>query len=207
MTFSATVVTVPNLNTHVRDNTLHLYEHRGDVRAVASKTTNYTATASDGLLLCSNTITITLPAAATVGAEFTLTIKNVGSGTITIDGNGSETIDGATTQTLSQQYQALTVTSDGSNWHASGNVMAGVIKSIQYGTAVSSAGATSWTATITSVTTSKTVLHWLGQSGSNLTNEGARLTLTNSTTVTATADTASAAGDNNTVGFVAVEYF
>ena len=117
MTFSGTVVTVPNLNTHVRDNTLHLYENKGNVRAVASKSANYTATANDGLILCTGTFTVTLPAAATVGANFALVIKNASTGVITVDGNASETIDGSTTITV-PAYDAVTVISDGSNWAA-----------------------------------------------------------------------------------------
>ena len=117
MTFSGTVVTVPNLNTHVRDNTLHLYENKGNVRAVASKSANYTATASDGLLLCTGTFTVTLPAAATVGAAFTLVVKNASTGVITVDGNASETIDGAPTITVPAN-DAVILVSDASNWAA-----------------------------------------------------------------------------------------
>ena len=36
---------------------------------------------------------------------------------ITITPNGSQKIDGASSWTLSTQYEAITLVSDGSNWH------------------------------------------------------------------------------------------
>lgn len=115
-TFTATVVTVANLNTNVRDNTTHLKEQIGNARAVVTKTGTYTATTSDGLILCNGTFTINLPTAASVGAGWVYQIKNIGTGTVTIDGNASETIDGQTTIALAVQYDNLTICSDGSNW-------------------------------------------------------------------------------------------
>src|SRR5688572_1920264 len=46
---------------------------------------------------CTSTFTQTLTAAATLGDGFYFTIRNNGTGVITIDPNGGETIDGATT--------------------------------------------------------------------------------------------------------------
>jgi hypothetical protein len=64
---------------------------------ISSISTNYTVASTDQgkLLACSGTHTISLPAAATIAKPFCLIIKNVGTGTVTIDPNGSETIDGA----------------------------------------------------------------------------------------------------------------
>lgn len=116
-TFTATVVTVADMNTYVRDNTKHLYETKGSVRDVRSESGTYTATVTDGLILCTGTFTVTLPAAATAGEGHVLHIKNVSTGTITVDGNGAETIDGATTTTITVQYASVTLCCDGSNWH------------------------------------------------------------------------------------------
>ena len=83
-----------------------------------TKSADYTITASDlgYLIACSNTITITLLAAATAGNGFNLAIRNDGSGVITVDGNASETINGNTTVTLNPGDFLLLV-SDGSNWY------------------------------------------------------------------------------------------
>ena len=71
--------------------------------------TNYT-------VLCSATLTVNLPAAASnTGRVYN--IKNIGAAaTITIDPNAAETIDGATTYTLTTQYESVTLQCDGSAW-------------------------------------------------------------------------------------------
>lgn len=80
-----------------------------------------------------------------------------------------------------------------------------VINSIQYGTVALTNGSTSATATITSVDTSKAVLINLGYTVSEDTAKDAlaRLSLTNSTTVTATRG---ASVNTCTVGFCVVEF-
>jgi hypothetical protein len=80
------------------------------------------------------------------------------------------------------------------------------IKSIQYGSVTLNGGTLTNNATITSVVTTKTVLHHLGQtveSGSALADGLARITLASATSVTATR-----ASSNNVcvVGFCAEEY-
>lgn len=92
------------------------------LNATTALTALYTVQASDRgkLLTADGTFTITLLAAGTAGAGFSVTIKNIGSGTITIDGDDTETIDGALTLVLSTQYDSMTLTSDGSNWNAVG---------------------------------------------------------------------------------------
>lgn len=83
--------------------------------SVATTNIAYTLGADNNVLLCNGTFTVNLPAVAS-SSRRVYTIKNIGSGTVTLDGNGSETIDGATTQTLAQ-YDSLTVVCDGSNWY------------------------------------------------------------------------------------------
>ena len=58
--------------------------------------------------------TLTLPTAVGIVGYF-FTIKNTGSGTVTLATTSSQTIDGASTQSISQ-YTALQVVSNGTNW-------------------------------------------------------------------------------------------
>jgi hypothetical protein len=92
----------------------------GSALAVTTKTTTYTATTSDDVILCTSgsAWTLTLYAASGNSGK-TLTIKKTSSDTnaITIDGNASETIDGVTTTTINSQYETLKIICDGSNWH------------------------------------------------------------------------------------------
>ena len=89
---------------------------------IVSKTTTYTATANDRVILCDSSAgawTLTLPAASGVTDKIYYIKKTDSSGNaITIDPNGTETIDGATTLSISVQYDAYAIVSDGSNWHA-----------------------------------------------------------------------------------------
>ena len=81
----------------------------------ASGTTSAGSTAStDYVYLCNGTFTITLPTA--VGNTNLYTIKNVGTGVITVDTTSSQTIDGVTTQVIPTQYSSITVVSDNLNW-------------------------------------------------------------------------------------------
>ena len=61
-----------------------------------TKSATYTTTTADHLktIQCTGTFTLTLGATATMGAGYIVTIKNVGTGVITVDGSGAETIDG-----------------------------------------------------------------------------------------------------------------
>ncbi len=73
------------------------------------------------LVVCDTTgagFTVTLLAAATAGDGFLIGLKNIGTNTLTIDGDGAETIDGATTKTITNQYGALILRCDGTEWHA-----------------------------------------------------------------------------------------
>ncbi len=64
---------------------------------------------------CTGTFTITLPTSGvSAGAE--IRVKNMGSGTVTIDPQ-TQNIDGATTDyTMDVQYSAITLVSTGSHW-------------------------------------------------------------------------------------------
>lgn len=105
------------------------FEPKSKIAVSGSKTSNYTATAADTLILCDSTsaFTVTLPAAASSTGK-TLIIKKTTSdfNAVTIDGNASETIDGATTTTINTQYESLEIACDGSNWHIVRRMIPGV---------------------------------------------------------------------------------
>lgn len=66
------------------------------------KTGAYTVVAADRgkVISCTNTFTLALSAASTLGDGFSVTVVNAGTGTITVDPNLSELIDGQTTKTI-----------------------------------------------------------------------------------------------------------
>lgn len=86
-----------------------------------AKSANYTVVATDrgDVLQCTNTFTLSLTAAATLGDGFIFGLVNTGTGSITIDPNGAETIDGAATKTIAPGQSAFVIT-DGSNWRTVG---------------------------------------------------------------------------------------
>ena len=82
--------------------------------------TAYSATDDDFLLLADATggaITITLPPAADVLYQiFIIKRLNSGANSVIVDGDGAETIDGAANKTLLNQYDAINVVSDGTEY-------------------------------------------------------------------------------------------
>lgn len=93
---------------------------KGFLQAYATKTADYTLTATDFSVDADATagdITLTLPAAASHTGRIYLIRKTDSSvHTVTVDGNGSETINGALTRALSYQYESMIIQSDGTNW-------------------------------------------------------------------------------------------
>jgi len=94
------------------------------ITAVTNVTgTTYTTLATDNVVLVDDdtagaAVTVTLLAAATAGDGHRIDIKKLGStGNVVIDANGAELIDGALTQTLTTQYENITLICDGSSWH------------------------------------------------------------------------------------------
>lgn len=80
-----------------------------------AKTTTYTATATDQVISCSGTFTLTLPTAVGITGRI-YTIKNTGTGIITIATTSSQTIDGSTTLAGAIQNETYYLKSNGSNW-------------------------------------------------------------------------------------------
>lgn len=87
--------------------------------AVSTKTDNYTILSTDqgALIVFSGTAnkTFTLPAAS-VGANFMVSVLNLSSFKLTIDGATSETINGSTTLVLGGYGNHAILVSDGSSW-------------------------------------------------------------------------------------------
>lgn len=90
--------------------------------AMARSVNNITSTTTAGASartdyiynVTSGTFTLTMPTAASNTNRYT--IKQSGSGVLTIDTTSSQTIDGVTTRTINAQYQSVDLISDGSNW-------------------------------------------------------------------------------------------
>ena len=93
------------------------------IRSVQNKADDYTVLEADqGDLINGNStggdITFTLPSAVTVGNNWQVTLKHVGTAnTVTVSATGGQTIDGASDFDLESQYEAITVVSDGANYH------------------------------------------------------------------------------------------
>lgn len=99
--------------------------------SVVAKTTNYNASTSDDVILCSNSITITLPAATNIGKL--IRVINIGTGIVTVAASGFDDIlyqplSVTTSITLNDQYESLTlVDGQSSLWYVVSEKRIGVI--------------------------------------------------------------------------------
>lgn len=76
----------------------------------------YTVTATDCVIDCTaNTFTVTLPTAVGIQGQI-FTVKNSGTGVITVAAAGGEFIDGAATQVLPVRYESITLISTNTGW-------------------------------------------------------------------------------------------
>ena len=82
---------------------------------VVTKTGTYTIVLTDDMIRCNGTFTVTLPAVASTPTGKVFYIKNIGTGTVTVDGNLSETIDDTTTKVLAQ-YDGMAIINDGTEY-------------------------------------------------------------------------------------------
>lgn len=78
---------------------------------IVSKTSAYTVVPADAgrMLVCSGSWTLSLTAAATLGDGFVCTVRNNGTGTITLDPAGGETINSAASLALGPAQQCILV--------------------------------------------------------------------------------------------------
>jgi len=84
-------------------------------QTITSPSGTYLVTTEDDVVICNGTFTVSLPSAVDMlGRSFT--VKNIGTGTITVDPNDSETIDDGLTAVLRIQYGSITFISDGTEW-------------------------------------------------------------------------------------------
>ena len=85
------------------------------VNVVSTNTTAGSAASTDYVYLVSGTTTITLPTA--VGNTNRYTIKNSGTGVVSIATTSSQTIDGSSSPiTINVQYVSIDLISNGTNW-------------------------------------------------------------------------------------------
>lgn len=87
---------------------------------LVTKTTTYTITVNDRVVLCNATsgaFTVTLPTAVgNTDKMFFIKKTDSSANAVTIDGSGAETIDGAATATLAVQYDFRVIVSNGTGW-------------------------------------------------------------------------------------------
>lgn len=88
------------------------------VSTITASTYTATDTFGEKVLLCntaSNSITINLPSAVDNIAVYHIK-KTAQANSMILDANLTETIDGSETITVTEQYESLTLVSDGTNW-------------------------------------------------------------------------------------------
>lgn len=89
------------------------YTTRPPTRTV---TAVYTVVDNDSIVLASGTFAVTLPSVKP-SKDRLITIKNTGSGTITVTAQSGENIDGSNTYAMASQYDTVQLISDGTDWH------------------------------------------------------------------------------------------
>lgn len=97
------------------------------IKTVTITNADHTAALTDDVILFSTGApdrTLNLPTASTAFDATSKVCKiywvkkiDAGAGDVILDGNGAETVDGGATATITVQYEAITLSTDGSNWH------------------------------------------------------------------------------------------
>lgn len=115
---NVTITYANNNTTKYTDVTIAATGGGGTTRSINNISTSQTAgdtAGTDYVYLCTGTLTLTLPTA--VGNENLYTVKNVGTGVVTIDTTGGETIDGNLTIVMPVQFTSVDIISDSVNWN------------------------------------------------------------------------------------------
>ena len=89
-----------------------------------TKASNYAMNAYDFTVLCNGAASVVLPP-PTSGAVYR--VKNIAASAASVYHNASETIDGVSAIVLGSQYEAIEVTSDGTNWFVVGQVASTIL--------------------------------------------------------------------------------
>lgn len=84
----------------------------GSGPSIQTVTTGYTIQGSDDYILASGALTVTCPS----GLETEVTVKNIGNDPVVLSGVNGMLIDGSPTQTITYQYNAAKLVTDGSAW-------------------------------------------------------------------------------------------
>jgi len=85
--------------------------------SVASKTADYTVTATDNMIICNGSITITLISpTALAGKDYTIINESTTGSRVKVIGIGGELISGQSFQLVPGGYSAMTVRTDGTSW-------------------------------------------------------------------------------------------
>ena len=131
---------------------------------VIAYSSNYTLTeanSADLSVWTGGVGTLTLPSAVTVGTGWFLTIKNNGTGILTITPAGAETIDGNANQQL-QLTESISLVSNGANWNSFGIGRSNTFAYTQLALSV-----TGGTRTLSSVEAANTIQIYTGALTSN----------------------------------------
>jgi hypothetical protein len=103
------------LNTALSSALTGLTEAFNDGTVAKSGTYSTTATDHARTIECTSTFTLSLLAAATAGAGYRVTVKNAGTGLITVARSSTDTIDGATSYVLNPKEGATFVVNAAGN--------------------------------------------------------------------------------------------
>lgn len=115
---NVTFTVANNDQTKQVDITLSATGDGGIVRSINSISTNTNAggvAATDYVYLCTGTLTLTLPTA--VASTNLYTVKNVGTGVVTVAFSGGQTGDGQATLVMPVQYTSIDLISDTANYN------------------------------------------------------------------------------------------
>jgi hypothetical protein len=107
---------------YIQDKYLYIYKDSTFRRINISRdstttiTDTYTQLGTDNTIICNKATDFTLTLLPSANfTDFTLTIKNINTGVVTIDANTAETIDGQLVQYL-YQWDCIKLYTNGTNW-------------------------------------------------------------------------------------------